>query len=301
MPLRRFKRAAEAELPTITLQERDRSILKLVHDHRFITTEEIMALTPGSRRNLYERLKLLFHHRYLDRIGYDLYSPMIYALANRGADILTHYYGIDRHQINWRTKNREAHHHYIHHTLMVSRFRTALLPALASLGATLTSWGRDGDVHEQVTYRDASKRLRGVIIPDASFTIEHEGREHRFYLEADRSTMTHDRYLAKLQAYYHYWLQHRRQDRGLPGFRVLTLTISPERCENLRRLAQSIDGGGRGLNLFWFLCEQDYQTTPQLLIAPIWRTPTDDISRALFARRGDVDKVPESSRLLVRS
>ena len=268
----------------MTLQERDRSILKLVHDHRFITTNEIMALTPGSRRNLYERLKLLYHHRYLDRIGYDLYQPMIYALGNRGADILTHYYGIDRQRINWQTKNREAHHHYINHTLMVSRFRAALTPMLASVGATLITWGRDGDMHEYVTYTTASRRQRGVIIPDAHFTIDHDGREHRFFLEADRSTMTGDRYLAKLKAYYHYWLQSRRQD-GERGFRVLTLTISPERRDNLRRLAQSIDASGKGLNLFWFLCEQDYHATPQSLAGPIWRIPTDEMPQALFGRR----------------
>jgi hypothetical protein len=268
----------------MTLQDRDRSILKLVYDHRFITTAEIMALTPGSRRNLYERLKLLFHHRYLDRIGYDLYHPMIYALGNRGADVLTDYYGIDRQRINWRTKNREAHHHYINHTLMVGRFRAALMQSIAIAGAMLTSWQREGEMHEYVTYGIASERRRGIIIPDAHFTIEYAGREHHFFLEADRSTMSHDRFLAKLEAYYHFWLQRRRQNGGPPGFRVLTVTISPERRDNLRRVAQSLDTNGRGLNLFWFLCEQDYYTTPEVMFGQAWRTPTDDVPRALFGR-----------------
>src|SRR5664280_922296 len=63
--LPRFKRA-----PTVApmrLTERDREIIRLVHRHRFLRSSQIIALLGGSPQHLLRRLKLLYHHGYLER------------------------------------------------------------------------------------------------------------------------------------------------------------------------------------------------------------------------------------------
>ena len=106
-----------------------------------------------------------------------------------------------------------------------------------------------------------------------------------FFLEADRSTMSNARFLAKLTADFHFWTTQVRSGQhpsGMKGFRVLTLTLSEERRDNLRRIAQEVDPKGRGLNMFWFVCERSYQARSQELRAPIWQTPQDDTLRGIF-------------------
>ena len=100
-----------------------------------------------------------------------------------------------------------------------------------------------------------------------------------FFLEADRSTMTNDRFRQKLVSYYKFW-QHeiyRRPENHyqLPSFRVLTLTMSTERRDNLRTVARTVDDKQQGTGLFWFLCEKDYRDVPAALFQPLWQTPKD--------------------------
>ena len=49
------------------LTERDREIIRLVHRHRFLRSSHICSLIPGSPQQLLRRLKLLYHHGFLER------------------------------------------------------------------------------------------------------------------------------------------------------------------------------------------------------------------------------------------
>ena len=107
-----------------------------------------------------------------------------------------------------------------------------------------------------------------------------------FLVEADRSTMTNDRFRQKLFSYYKFW-QHeiyRKPDNRyqLPSFRVLTVTISKERRDNLRAVARTVDDKQRGTGLFWFLCEKDYRDTPACLFQPLWKTAKDERMHGLL-------------------
>jgi hypothetical protein len=68
----------------------------------------------------------------------------------------------------------------------------------------------------------------------------------------------------------------------MPGFRVLTVTLSDQRKDNLRLTAQGVDPNGKGLNLFWFACEKSYATTPQELAGTMWQTPQEDTPKSIF-------------------
>ena len=73
-----------------------------------------------------------------------------------------------------------------------------------------------------------------AVVPDGL----SKGQLQHFLLEADCSSMTTSRYFRKLRAYWFWWKtgDHQRKF-GIPRFRVLTLTNSENRKENLRWLA----------------------------------------------------------------
>ncbi len=295
----RYRRVGERERPALTLTARDRELIKAIYDHRFVTSRQLQELIPGSAQGVLRRLQKLFHHHYVDRLRLSNNSPIVYATGNRGADELAQRYGINRQKIEWTSKNREVGEHYIHHSLMVTRFRHALALALRERSdATMTFWEHSGSFKVPVSYEETvrtpdggerTKMVETAVIPDGFFALSQGERTVNtcLFLEADRSTMTNARYLAKLKGYYNYWRTHVRtgQDAsGIRGFRVLTITLSHERKENLRTTTKKgfdkVDG--RGLNLFWFACERDYQNTPHQVLASIWQTPADNTLRSIL-------------------
>ena len=73
-----------------------------------------------------------------------------------------------------------------------------------------------------------------AVIPDGFFGLEDPKGKFYFFLEADRSTMSNRRFLNKMKAYWNWWKQKGHQKKfGIKNFRVLTLTISKERAEEL--------------------------------------------------------------------
>ena len=158
---------------------------------------------------------------------------------------------------------------------MISRFRSSLTLALNSLkGANITTWQQGPQLKAEVKL----KGQRLAVITDGYFTIQHKGQQHHFFLEADRSTMTTKRYLRKLRAYWLWWKTGGHQRKfSIPRFRVLTLTTSEKRKENLRTLAKLADDGKRGSPMFLFACEKSLELQqPSTILNPIWQSPLDD-------------------------
>jgi len=116
------------------------------------------------------------------------------------------------------------------------------------------------------------------LAPDAFFTIEDKDDLLHFFLEADRSTMTLDRFLDKIRAYWQCWKEERHKERfNISVFRVLTTTISKERKENLRQLTKRADDNQRGSEMFLFACEKDFNLEkPESILEPIWQSPKND-------------------------
>lgn len=285
----RYRRVGERERPALNLTDRDRELIKTIYDHRFVTSRQLQELMPGSGQGVLRRLQKLFHHHYVDRLHLSNNDPIIYAVGNRGGDELAQH-GIDRQKIDWTSKNREVGEHYIHHSLMVTRFRHALALALRERPeATLTFWEPSGSFKVPVSYEDTirdpdgGERTRVIttaVIPDGFFALETGRGAGALCLEADRSTMTNRRYLAKLKSYFHYW-----QEQVLPerkSLRVLTVTLSEERKQNLRHIARQASPDGRGLDIFWFACEKPYLAQSSALLGPIWQTPGDDTLRSIL-------------------
>jgi DNA-binding Lrp family transcriptional regulator len=294
----RFRRDKdEASLPFRKPTDRDREILKLVYDFRFLTSTLIWMLVGGSKQGILRRLQKLFKHGYLERVKVSNNEDIVYATSNKGQDVLTLHYGIDCKEIDWTTRNRESRDPHIQHTLLIARFRTYLTLAIrANPEMELVEWLPDRAVKEAVWFNEGSstkggkpRRVRVPLEPDATFIIADGDREMFYFLEADRSNLSHTRYRKKLTGYYHCWKQGKAKERfDVDGFRVLTITISDARAENLRALSLEATPNPEPSGLFWFACERAWikpaasHGALHPVLSTIWKTPKSEDLRSML-------------------
>jgi hypothetical protein len=110
--LPRYRRAEKP--PRMRVMPRDVAILRWIHTCHFLTREQIERLLfhpengqghPTKTSIALRRLRLLYHHRYLQRLEKPISpgngsAPMIYFLDRRGARLLVHnqgtFSGMDR-------------------------------------------------------------------------------------------------------------------------------------------------------------------------------------------------------------
>jgi hypothetical protein len=202
---------------------------------------------------------------------------MVYGLGDEGADLLAEAYGIDRGKIIWKEKNREVRERYMKHTLMVSNFRACLSLGLRRISeANLLFWMRENpqELRDYVSLKERGKRRRLSVIPDGFFGVEDPKGKMYFFMEADRSTMTNTRFRNKMRAYWLWWKQGGQKRRfGIDNFRVLTLTRTRQRMENLIRATQKADEKRNGSYMFWFTTEEYINLMdPLVSLQRIWRT-----------------------------
>jgi len=116
------------------------------------------------------------------------------------------------------------------------------------------------------------------LIPDALFIIRFRGRGHFFMLEMDRGTISSKWMVARYQAYYDWWRNKGyKSDFKVSSVRILTVTQSQKRMENLIKGCCHVKESGAGSALFWFTTMKHVDIfNPQLLIKPIWRKALPD-------------------------
>ena len=273
--------------------------MKWVHDYRFLRNDMILALVESGQgakplsngQVITWRLGKLFHNGYLDRPRAQLRAgrtgKMVYALGRKGAHLLSERFpGIRAHRVSWEKRNREITERHMDHTLMIANFRLALTLALEKDGrAGLSLWKDEQALGDGVVAKDGKGRKEVFPVnPDGFMRLETAAGRAYFFLEADRSTMSGKRFLRKMRGYWHYWERDacaRKHD--IRHFRVLTVTPTRQRRENLRSVARRADPKQKGSSLFWFACEQDFDfREPESILGPIWRTPADDEAHSML-------------------
>src|SRR3954469_4453568 len=137
-PQIRRPRFERSPIRPMVLTPRDLDILRAVHRHRLLRSTHLAALSGRSRQATLRRLQPLFHHGYLDRpsMQLDWYArgsePLVYALGNRGAEVLEKEGELRRGGVRWDTKNRNLSRVFLHHTLMVAEIMVAFEVACRS-------------------------------------------------------------------------------------------------------------------------------------------------------------------------
>ena len=285
--LPRFKRASE--VAPMKLTKRDRTIIRLVHRHRFLRSRQIVALLGASEQQIMRRLQLLFHHGYLERPRAQLQyyestgsNSIAYGLGSKGGLILQQEHGITVDSDLWSEKNHAVGRVFLEHALLVSDVMVALELACRKHGSVGLLYDDELKLpaqkqlfHWRVTI---DGRTKLGVIPDRVFALEYPdqaGQMQRafFFLEADRGTMPVVRkglaqtsFFRKLLAYEATWTGKVHQRHlGIPRFRVLTVTTSTTRVASLLKACSQLK---RGHGLFLFADKSVLENDPFSLV---WR------------------------------
>ncbi len=266
--------------------------MREVHAFRLMTREQIERLlfAPGHGQThltktseVRERLKLLYHHGFLERIA----SPVghgswawrpVYRLAQKGAQLIAAELGTTVGKLKYWGKGDDRDHRatdtsqlFLNHTLKVNDVRIAIAQAATRHGYQVEKWLDDTQLKSQemkdyVTVAGGGgENQRVAIIPDAYFVLHLGDRRAHFFLELDQATMSNTRWETRVRAYLAYTrgkYQARYQTNSL---RILTVTTTAERLANLRRT--TVKAGGK--DSFWFTTF-DQATAETIFLAPIW-------------------------------
>lgn len=257
----------------ITLTDRDREIIQLVHRHRFLRSIHLPGLIGGSTQQLLRRLQFLYHSGYLERprAQIDYYTkggsrPIVYGLGNKAASLLTSENQIPRYKRRWGERNRSAGRVFLEHALLVSDVLVSI--EMACQRSAVARFLSEDDLQRQIpgftSFRWQVKIKGGLklgVVPDRVFALElgppSSTDRAYFFLEADRGTMPITRkklaqtsFFRKLLAYEATWKQSIHTARfGFHRFRVFTVTKSEVRLFGIKTAAASLEHG-RGLFVF---------------------------------------------------
>ncbi len=205
------------------LRERDREIVRLVFEHRFLDTELLWhllrkngdsetdtrkgrdgKLRPVSygfgRKALYKRLQALYHTGYLDRkfpkdqpIGRGYDGPRaIYSVGPKSTRVLPEMLDVTAQQVRRIVASNRVGDSFMRHAVEIARFRVILeLACQRSIGTVRVIFWEQGQHLREYTYgidHEGNER-RFSVYPDAFFALEVKGKGiANYFLEIDRGT-----------------------------------------------------------------------------------------------------------------
>lgn len=277
------------------LTDDDLAAIRFVANHRFLRSTHLIALLERSPKKLLERFAALYHNGYLDRprAQLDYYAtagsaPLVYALGNKGADILTELDGSQRAKVDWTWKNRDAGRIFIDHTLLIADLMVSAEIASRRAGnvGLIEPWriltaapeatrraANPWALPARIFFAGISHDIR--LIPDKVFGLDYTDARKRsyFFVEADRGTMPVMRSNPRQTSFHQKILGYLAGSRpvnlhgqhfGIGNFRVLTITTSRERIGTMiEALKQATKGSGS--NQFLFTDSASLRACPDVL------------------------------------
>ena len=290
------RRPTERKPRSIKLIDSDADIIRHVNRHRFLRSPDIARLTGRPLTKIRERANELAHSGFLDRprIQFDLpaekgSAPHIFALGNKGADLLATLDGLRRAKVDWTDKNHTAGAVFFLHTLMIADLMIGFELASQATNGAIRLMQPDEILSRapETTRRaanpwkltaaivDAAGRVEIGNIPDKVFGLDNtQSRKRSYFLyEADRGTMpitrSHPRQTSFQQKVLGYLAGGGSENAhgkrfGIGNFRVLTVTTSLQRIENMIAAVKAATGGA-GSRQFLFGVHGEIIASPNLL------------------------------------
>jgi len=186
------------------LTERDHQIIRLIYRHRFLRSSHIIALVGGSSQQILRRLKLLYHHGFLERPRSQIdyfhrggSHHIVYGLGNKAAKLLKEF-GIAPAKFRFGEKNRAVGKVFLNHAILVSEIMVAVELACRKASVDLI-YGEEISLPGKIRIRRQpfqwKVNVNGsklTVFPDQVFALKFKnGKESCvfFFLEADRGTM----------------------------------------------------------------------------------------------------------------
>jgi hypothetical protein len=242
---------------------RDLSIMRELYDNRFMTTKQLEMLFGP---HVGERLPVLFDAGYIDKPEAQWVwrrregggsKPLVYALANRGAQALLAFGLIEGHLHDWSENNRRltANPLFMPHELSLTDVRVAYKAACLRRPDLQLIEGDELGLGKKVHALAIPGRKRRRT-PDWIFALlrgDHPRAEGALcVVERDRSTEPNERFaspwLSNLKAKFEDYLAYARAQRqltlfGIPGLRVLTIVEGgTEKVRHVAALAYEVSG-----------------------------------------------------------
>jgi hypothetical protein len=219
----------------------DVEILRVVHELRMAHIGHLRVLTGRSAKALSRRLLKLHQERYLSCITRRP-QKHVYAIGPEAIPVLIEHGLAPQELERKRLRHQELKELFIKHSLHVVDIHAKLLVQTREGPLKLSHW-QEGPAlwdHVKVSTDDHRGEMALPVRPDAWFTLQHverpEGKNKlHFFLEADRSTMSHARMEQKIRAYINYFQKelHKKKYVGMRFFHVLTVTESRARARSL--------------------------------------------------------------------
>ena len=252
----------------MVLQERDKKIIALCHDYRFLTQEQIRLLAGFSCRvRAGIRLRKLFDNGYLSRRFLPVLqgrAKILCFLGPKGAELISEKSGIDPLKIKQKRKQLlEIRNFSLPHYLLINEFRLVFsLAAKNNPEISLKSWSTQKEIPLRLEEKE--------FYPDAYFIYGYHNKLYSLFLEIDRSTETNKRFRGKLENYLKYGFDgyYRRQS-GFQFFRVLIVCPSAARLKNLKKLIEQ-----KTDRMFWLAVQGDISS--EKILTKIWQRPAKD-------------------------
>ncbi len=221
------------------LQDGDIELLHSVYQLRIATIDHLTAVSGRSVRALWGRLHKLKERRYLTSVARFM-QKQVYAIGPEAKPVLVEHGYAPSDFAERRLRHNELTDIGIRHSLFVADIHACMMLLTRSGPITLAHWQEGSALWDSVIPGRDDPAI--PIRPDAYFILEHRepsGRKNRFhiFLEADRSTMSHERMATKIVGYLAYYEHdgHRRKHPGMRSFIVATVTQTRQRAEELRK------------------------------------------------------------------
>ncbi|WP_280314854.1 replication-relaxation family protein [Nocardia wallacei] len=180
------------------LTDRDRWILRMLYEHRVLTTHQLAALAFPTLKIARRRLALLHRYRVVDRfrpLRTRGSAPSHWVLARAGAGVLAAEADTDLRTLRYRPRHALdiAHSLHLAHTVGVNDWFTALATTAPHQDARLLAWWSESRCY----------RLWGDLARPDSFgrLYTGPGAQLDFFLEYDLGTTSLTRVAAKLLGY----------------------------------------------------------------------------------------------------
>ena len=268
--------------PPFRLTERDCRIIKAVNDCVVLRTDQVQTLEFNSASPAYERLEKLYHYEYLNRhfitqvAAAPAASKIVYSITPLSASVLAATFGYTvtdlnypgRAASNWKT---------LQPILAVNDFRVHLMRAVRErAGFKLVRWipEKDFRAHPDFVYvKDPKgKTKKSPFYPDGYIILKTPAGEARFFIEIDSGTEGLEQFRSQIKIHQEYMLSGQYQERFKSDIlRVVVVTNSEKRLQDLRRAIAQVGGGAR----YW-LTTANRATWTDLFHSPIWYKITDD-------------------------
>jgi Replication-relaxation len=220
------------------LQDGDIELLHFLHQLRIATIDHLSALSGRSVRALWGRLHKLRERRYLATAARFM-QKQVYAIGSQGIPVMIEHGYAPQGLAKKRLRHHELTEIGIRHSLFIADVHTRVLLLTETGLITLSHWDEGAALWDAVP-RDGEAAI--PVRPDAYFVLTHAGlpegkNKFHIFLEADRSTMSHERMAAKIAGYVAYYDQrlHARKYPGMRSFLVATMTETRARAEGLRK------------------------------------------------------------------